>query len=114
MGNSIFDGYLNEAKDMLAQACEVARKTKGQAFRDAARDIAFERGWDLGWIDAPAIDREYEGLVAALLYMSNVQAMHGLEPLGVMIGALESGRQARVDERMAAQAAAGGDLDNDE
>lgn len=107
----IFEGYLNEAKELLAEAYHAAgNKARGMDFRDAARDIAFARGWELG----PELDdtheaasKEFDGLTMALLYMSNVQALHGLEPLGVMIGALEAGRRARTDEALAVSA--GGD-----
>lgn len=109
----IFEGYLNEAKELLAEAYHAAgNKSRGPDFRDAARDVAFARGWELG----PELEgsheaesKEFVGLTMAMLFMSNIQALHGLEPLGVMIGALEAGRQARTDEAIAVSA--GGDDD---
>lgn len=106
----IFEGYLNEAKDLFAEAYKAAGNVGyGPAFRDAARDAAFARGWELGpeTDSHEAADKEFDGLTLALLFMSNVQALHGLEPLGVMVGALDAGRKARTDEAIAI--ASGGD-----
>lgn len=111
----IFEGYLNEAKDLVAEAYKAAGNIGyGQDFRDAARDAAFARGWALHPMCLDTLDtreeKEFNGLTLALLFMSNVQALHGLEPLGVMVGALEAGWEARAAEMVAASSCGGGDV----
>lgn len=106
--NDIYHAPFNEILELVRQAeaahVESRRGTCGMVeglptFRDACHQVAFERGWDFGPVQGENLDVQFDLLMQAIIYVDAVRRARGLQPIGVMIAGLESGRDARVREQ---------------